>query len=78
MVTMMHISTPQTWDDANMSISELSSIKQALMNDLLREDEKIQDEYRQGVGTGLTMALMLIERMIESEDERMSREFGED
>jgi len=61
-----------------MSISELSSIKQALMNDLLREDEKIQDEYRQGVGTGLTMALMLIERMIESEDERMSREFGED
>jgi hypothetical protein len=61
-----------------MSITDLTSIKRALMSDLKKEDEKPYDEYRQGVGAGLTMALMRIERMLEEEERDLSQYYGED
>lgn len=61
-----------------MSISDLSSIKRALMSDLEKEDKKPYDEYRQGVGAGLTMALMRIERMIEEEEQEQLSYYDEE
>ena len=61
-----------------MNIQDLSSIKSKLMQDLRNEGEKVQDDYRQGVGTGLTMALMLIDRLMEDESEAQERYYEED
>lgn len=52
-----------------MSISDLSRIKHMLLNDIEKEGEKPQDEFREGVGAGLTMALLKIDRLMESESE---------
>ena len=35
-------------------------------------------DYKDGLLTGLAVALSTIDQLMESEDERMSREFGED
>jgi hypothetical protein len=48
------------------------------MNDLAQEDKKVHDTYREGVLTGLEIALTRIDRLMESEDESMSKEYGED
>ena len=61
-----------------MSISDLTSIKKALLVDLQKEDSKPYDDYRQGVGAGLTMALMRIERMIEEEEQAQARYYDEE
>ena len=61
-----------------MSISDLSNIRRELMRDLMEEDKKPFDEYRQGVGAGLTMALMRIERMIEEEEQAQARYYDEE
>jgi hypothetical protein len=61
-----------------VAIQDLSKVKRLILDTLSKEDKKEQDEYRQGVGTGLTMALMAIDRLMESEDEAMSREYGEE
>ena len=61
-----------------MSISDLSNIRRELMRDLMEEDKKPFDEYRQGVGAGLTMALMRIERMIEEEEAEQARYYDEE
>ena len=58
-------------------IQDLAKVKRMLMSTLSEEDKKEQDEYRQGVGTGLTMALMAIDRLMEGEDEAMSRAYEE-
>ena len=61
-----------------MNIQDLSIIRRVLMNDLAEEDKKIHDTYREGVLTGLEMALTRIDRLMESEDESMSRQYGDD
>ena len=61
-----------------MNISDLGAIKKMLMGDLAKEDQKPQDEFREGVQVGITMALLKIDRLMESESERMAREYGED
>ena len=61
-----------------MNIQDLSIIRRVLMNDLAQEDKKIHDTYREGVLTGLEMALTRIDRLMESEDESMSRQYGDD
>ena len=62
-----------------MNISDLASIKKMLMGELIANDKVVDrlgdDEYRQGIGAGLTMALMKIDRLMESEDEAMAREY---
>ena len=42
------------------------------MNDIAQEDRKTHDQYREGVLTGLEIALTRIDRLMESEDESMS------
>ena len=61
-----------------MNIQDLSIIRKVLMNDLAQEDKKIHDTYREGVLTGLEMALTRIDRLMESEDESMTRQYGDD
>ena len=56
-------------------IQDLAKVKRLIMDTLTDEDKKPQDEYRQGVGTGLTLALMAIDRLMENEDEAMAREY---
>ena len=58
-----------------MNISDLGLIKKLIMSDLIKEGEKEQDEYRSGVGAGLTMALLKIDRLMESEEEALVREY---
>ena len=36
------------------------------------------DEYKQGILSGLTVALSTIDQLMESEDEAMAREYGEE
>jgi len=61
-----------------MNIQDLSIIRRVLMNDLAKEDKKVHDTYREGVLTGLEMALTRIDRLMESEDESMSRQYDEE
>ena len=58
-------------------IQDLTRVKRLIMETLAAEDSKPQDEYRQGVGTGLAMALMAIDRLMESEEESLLREYEE-
>ena len=55
-----------------MNIHDLSIIRRVLMNDIATEDKKDHDQYREGVLTGLEIALTRIDRLMESEDESMS------
>ena len=59
-------------------IQDLAKIKRHLLETISVEDRKDQDDYRQGLSAGLTMALLAIDRLMESEDEAMSREYGEE
>ena len=61
-----------------MQIQDLAIIRKVLMNDLAQEDKKVHDTYREGVLTGLEIALTRIDRLMESEDETMSRQYGDD
>ena len=56
----------------------LFNIRKQLMADLVKEDDKPYDEYRSGVGAGITMALIRIEQMIEEEEREQERYYGED
>ena len=55
-----------------MNIHDLSIIRRVLMNDIATEDKKDHDQYREGVLTGLEIALTRIDRLMESEDESMN------
>ena len=48
------------------------------MNDIAQEDKKTHDQYREGVLTGLEIALTRIDRLMESESDAMAREYGEE
>ena len=58
-----------------MNIHDLSIIRRVLMNDLAQEDKKVHDTYREGVLTGLEIALTRIDRLMESEDESQSAHY---
>ncbi len=62
-----------------MDIQSLSEIKTKLLEQHKRyETDNPEEEYRQGILGGITVALMTIDRLMENEDAKMSREFGED
>ena len=58
-----------------MNINDLAIIRKVLMNDIVQEDKKTHDTYREGVLTGLEIALTRIDRLMESEDEAMSKHY---
>jgi len=61
-----------------MNVHDLSAIRKVLMNDIAQEDKKTRDQYREGVLTGLEIALTRIDRLMESESDAMAREYGEE
>jgi len=61
-----------------MNVHDLSTIRKVLMNDIAQEDKKTRDQYREGVLTGLEIALTRIDRLMESESDAMAREYGEE
>ena len=61
-----------------MSISDLNSIKRALLKDHKKYDHDTPDEYQDGVQGGINVALMRIEQMIEEESRDLERYYGED
>ena len=63
-------------------ITELVAIKRKLLSKQRQYDKQYEgypdDEFKQGILSGLTVALSTIDQLMEGEDEAMSREFGED
>jgi len=61
-----------------MMITDLIAIKKALMREHKKYETPNPEEYREGVLTGLEVALSTIDRLMESEDESLSRAYDED
>lgn len=60
-----------------MNITDLAEIKSKLLEQHKRYETDNPEEYRQGILGGITVALMTIDRLMEGEDTRMSREYDE-
>ena len=62
-------------------IQDLIAIKRRLLDKQRQYDKQYEqysdDEYKQGILSGLTVALSTIDQMMEDEDERMAREYEE-
>ena len=59
-------------------ISDLIAIKKRLLDKHKQYTVDNPDEYRDGILSGITVALQTVEELLETEDERMSREYNED
>ena len=59
-------------------IQDLVQIKNRLMRKHKEYEIPNADEYRNGLLTGIEVALQSIDELMESESEKMAREFGED
>ena len=61
-----------------MSISDLNQIKAALLDEHKKLEVPNPEDYREGILTGINVALMRIERMIEEEERDLSSYYDED
>jgi hypothetical protein len=65
----------------DMSMIDLVAIKRKLLDKQRQYDKQYEqysdDEYKQGILSGLTVALSTIDQLMEDEDERMAREYDE-
>ena len=63
-------------------ITDLIAIKRKLLDKQKQYDKQYEqysdDEYKQGILSGLTVALQTIDQLMEGESEKMAREYGED
>ena len=63
-------------------IQDLIAIKRKLLDKQKQYDRQYEqysdDEYKQGILSGLTVALSTVDELLETESEKMAREFGED
>ena len=59
-------------------ITELVAIKNRLLRKHKQYEQPNADDYRVGLLTGIEVALQSIDELMESESEKMAREFGED
>jgi len=59
-------------------IQDLVAIKNRLMRKHREYEQPNADEYRSGLLTGLEVALQSIDELMESESDKMAREYGED
>jgi hypothetical protein len=59
-------------------ISDLIAIKKALLDQHKRYEIPNADEYREGILSGITVALHTVDKLMESEDEQMAREYNEE
>jgi hypothetical protein len=60
-----------------MMISDLVAIKKKLLDKHKQYTTDHPDEYREGILSGITVALQTVDQLMESEDERMAREYEE-
>ncbi len=62
-------------------IQDLIAIKRKLLDKQRQYDKQYEqysdDEYKQGILSGLTVALQTIDQLMEGEDEKMAREYEE-
>ena len=62
-------------------IQDLIAIKRKLLDKQKQYDKQYEqysnDEYKQGILSGLTVALSTIDQLMESESETMARSYGE-
>ena len=59
-------------------IQDLVQIKNRLLRKHREYEMPNADDYRDGILSGITVALHTIDELMESESEKMAREFGED
>ena len=59
-------------------IQDLVAIKNRLLRKHKEYEQPTPDEYRSGLLTGIEVALQSIDELMESESERMAREYGEE
>ena len=59
-------------------IHDLVAIKNRLLRKHREYEQPNADEYRNGLLTGLEVALQSIDELMESESDAMAREYGED
>ena len=58
-------------------IQDLIAIKKALLREHKKYEMPNPEEYREGILTGIELALSTVDRLMESEDEAMAREYEE-
>ena len=59
-------------------IQDLIAIKKKLLDKHKHYEMENADEYRSGILSGIVVALHTVDELLESESEKMAREFGED
>ena len=59
-------------------IQDLVAIKKKLLQKHKQYEMENADEYRSGILSGIVVALHTVDELLETESERMAREFGED
>ena len=59
-------------------IQDLIAIKKRLLDKHKQYEMENADEYRSGILSGIVVALHTVDELLESESERMAREFGEE
>ena len=59
-------------------IQDLIAIKNRLLRTHKQYEIPNADEYREGILSGLTVALHTIDELMESESDKMARSYGED
>ena len=59
-------------------IQDLVAIKHRLLRKHREYEQPNADEYRNGLLTGIEVALQTVDQLMESESEAMAREYGED
>ncbi len=59
-------------------IQDLIAIKRRLLDKHKQYTVDNPDEYRDGILSGITVALQAVDEMLETEDEGMSKEYRED
>ena len=63
-------------------IQDLIAIKRKLLDKQRQYDKQYaqysDDEYKQGILSGITVALSAVDELLESEDDAMAREYRED
>ena len=59
-------------------IQDLVAIKKKLLQKHKQYEMENADEYREGILSGIVVALHTVDELLESESDKMAREFGED
>ena len=59
-------------------IQDLVAIKNRLLRKHREYEQPNADEYRNGLLTGIEVALQTVDQLMESESDAMAREYGED